>query len=252
MTDQHTFTPQGPGAYSSAAAPHAPAPHAPTPPPAGPHAPAPKKRSWFARHKILTALLAVVALVIAVNLGGGGDDEETSTPGGSVDAQPPVADDAAPAAEEAEPAAEDAEPAAEEPDPAADLPGIGEPVRDGMFEFTVTQVETGVTEVGDEFLNEQAQGQYVLVHITVTNIGDRAQSLFGDNQTLVDTEGREHSADSTAALYLDSADTFFSEINPGNSVGGVVVFDIPADAVPAAIELHDSMFSGGVTVSLQQ
>lgn len=258
MTDQHTFTPQGPGAYSSAGAPHAPAPppgapHAPTAPPAGPHAPAPKKRSWFARHKILTALLAVVALVIAVNLGGGGDDEETSTPGGSVDAQPPVAaDDAAPAAEEAEPAAEDAEPAAEEPDPAADLPGIGEPVRDGMFEFTVTQVETGVTEVGDEFLNEQAQGQYVLVHITVTNIGDRAQSLFGDNQTLVDTEGREHSADSTAALYLDSADTFFSEINPGNSVGGVVVFDIPADAVPAAIELHDSMFSGGVTVSLQQ
>ncbi|WP_341353356.1 MULTISPECIES: hypothetical protein [Rhodococcus] len=30
-----------------------------------------------------------------------------------------------------------------------------------------------------------------------------------------------------------------------------VVFDMPVDAVPASIELHDSMFSGGVTVSLR-
>ena len=32
--------------------------------------------------------------------------------------------------------------------------------------------------------------------------------------------------------------------------GGVAVLDIPADAVPTSIELHDSMFSGGVTVAL--
>ena len=30
----------------------------------------------------------------------------------------------------------------------------------------------------------------------------------------------------------------------------MVVFDIPVDAVPAALELHDSAFSGGVTVAL--
>jgi hypothetical protein len=29
------------------------------------------------------------------------------------------------------------------------------------------------------------------------------------------------------------------------------VFDVPADAVPASVELHDSAFSGGVTVTLE-
>src|SRR5699024_9722086 len=45
-------------------------------PPQGPvpPAPEPKKRSWFARHKILTALLAVVLLVIAVRVFSGGSD----------------------------------------------------------------------------------------------------------------------------------------------------------------------------------
>jgi hypothetical protein len=37
---------------------------------------------------------------------------------------------------------------------------------------------------------------------------------------------------------------------PGNSLTGTVVFDIPVDAVPASLELHDSLFSGGVTVTL--
>jgi hypothetical protein len=30
-----------------------------------------------------------------------------------------------------------------------------------------------------------------------------------------------------------------------------VVFDLPADAIPDRIVLHDSMFSGGATVSLR-
>jgi len=33
-------------------------------------------------------------------------------------------------------------------------------------------------------------------------------------------------------------------------VDGVVVFDIPKSATPTKIELHDSPFSGGVTVEL--
>lgn len=234
-----TFAPQGPAAYSSPGGAPAPSPGA------GP-TPDPRRRSWFARHKVLTALLVLVVLVAVGGALGGGDGDDPSTgasPTAPVEAPEPAAaeDDAAPAAAPAEDAA-----------PAEQLPGIGDAVRDGKFEFTVTQVETGVSEVGDEYLSEQAQGQFVLVHMTVANIGDRAQMLDGSNQTLLDTEGREHSASSTAAIYLDGSDTFLNDINPGNVVEGIVVFDIPADAVPASIELHDSMFSGGVTVSLGQ
>lgn len=241
MNRQQNFTPQGPVAYTSQ---HGEAsPTGATPPP--------QRRSWFARHKILTALLViVVVIVLATALGGGG--EEDAPAGAPVTDQPAVADaDAgADADDDAAPADADDDAAAEPADAPAEA-GIGDPVRDGKFEFTVTEVETGVAEVGDEFLSEEAQGQFVLVHMTVSNIGDEAQMLHGDNQTLLDTEGREHSANTSAAIYLDGAETFLNDINPGNSVDATVVFDIPADAEPAAIELHDSMFSGGVTVSLE-
>jgi hypothetical protein len=41
------------------------------------------------------------------------------------------------------------------------------------------------------------------------------------------------------------------EVNPGNSIDAVVSFDVPAGTSVGTMELHDSMFSGGVTVSLR-
>ena len=41
-----------------------------------------------------------------------------------------------------------------------------------------------------------------------------------------------------------------SEINPGNSIDGTVVFDVPVGVTPTSVEDHDSAFSGGVTVAL--
>lgn len=131
-----------------------------------------------------------------------------------------------------------------------EVAGIGDPVRDGKFEFTVTEVETGVAELGDEFLGETAQGQFVLVHVTVENIGDESQYFDGDNVTAYDADGREFSADTSAAIYLDESNSFLNEINPGNKVEGIVVFDVPEGVTLTRLTLHDSLFSGGVDVSL--
>ena len=73
--------------------------------------------------------------------------------------------------------------------------GIGQPVRDGKFEFVVTGVSTAKT-VGDpsnQFMQATAQGVYVVVSMTVRNIGDQSQSFFAANQKLQDTAGREFS-----------------------------------------------------------
>ena len=51
-------------------------------------------------------------------------------------------------------------------------------------------------------------------------------------------------------LVNDGGDTLFTEINPGNTLTGVIVFDIPENAGLARVELHDSAFSGGVSVDL--
>ncbi|MBE1537351.1 DUF4352 domain-containing protein [Actinomadura algeriensis] len=129
--------------------------------------------------------------------------------------------------------------------------GIGREYRDGKFAFTVTKVQKGVARVGNEYAGSEAQGQFVLVHITVENIGDEARMFDGTNQTLVDTKGREFQADTEAAIWSnEETKSFLEQINPGNSVKGVVIFDVPKNVKLKAIELHDSMFSGGVTVPL--
>jgi hypothetical protein len=187
-----------------------------------------KRRSWFARHKILTALGAIVILIIAISALSSGDEEPTTT-----------TSDNAGAADGEQPAA------------GAEGAGVGDPVRDGKFEFTVNSVECGETELGDDILGTTAQGQFCLVSLTVENIGDEPQSLFGDNQYLLDSEGRKFSADTEAQLYLDEGQlTIYEEVNPGNSVEGIVVFDVPEGVELAGIELHNSALSGGVTVDL--
>lgn len=135
--------------------------------------------------------------------------------------------------------------------PKKSAPGIGDAARDGKFEFTISKVEKGVASVGSEYFNEKADGQFVLVHITVKNIGDESQTLFDSEQKLKDTQGRSFSTDSSAAIAMEDNEMWLNEINPGNSAKGTLVYDMPADAQPAEIELHDSMFSGGVTVSLK-
>jgi hypothetical protein len=181
------------------------------------------KRNWFFRHKILTGIIALILLVIVVTAVNGGKSD-TAAPAGT--------DTGASASEETESAV-----------------GLGTPVRDGKFEFVVTGAQPGVPSVGQDFLTETAQGEYVLVTMTVRNIGDQAQSFATSAQKLLDGQGRQYSVDDMATIVLDQG-IAYEQINPGNSIEATVVFDVPVGTVPAEIELHDSLFSGGATVGL--
>ncbi|PSK93011.1 uncharacterized protein DUF4352 [Haloactinopolyspora alba] len=179
--------------------------------------PAPKKK-----HRFLKFVGAVIVIIVAIAIFAPGGDDSTTT---TTDAGGSSGGDSA--------------------------PGIGDEAVDGDFTFVVHSVKNGPDSIGDEFTSMQPQGKFVLVEMTVTNHGDSAGSFFGDNQYLIDAQGREASADTEAALYLPDSKSLYEEINPGNSVKGTVVFDIPADAKPAELRLHDSAFSGGVTVEVR-
>ncbi|WP_319463789.1 DUF4352 domain-containing protein [Micromonospora sp. RTP1Z1] len=128
---------------------------------------------------------------------------------------------------------------------------IGQPARDGKFEFTVKSSKCGVAKVGTSMLGDKAQGQFCLITINVKNIGKEPQTLDGSSQKAYTANGTEYSSDTEAGLYANKEQsTFFEEINPGNQVTGVFVFDIPKNVKLTKLELHDSAFSGGVTVSL--
>ncbi|GCB00965.1 DUF4352 domain-containing protein [Mycolicibacterium sp. NCC-Tsukiji] len=130
---------------------------------------------------------------------------------------------------------------------------LNTPVRDGKFEFVVKAVQPGLAEVGDNpYLERKAQGQFVVVTLSVQNIGDKPQSFSPSNQKLIDNQGRSFESDAAAQVALGGSDIpVWDNINPGNAVDVKLVYDMPQGAVPTNIELHDSMFSGGATVSLK-
>ncbi|OBK03154.1 hypothetical protein A9W96_15960 [Mycobacterium sp. 1245852.3] len=119
----------------------------------------------------------------------------------------------------------------------------GSSVRDGKFEFQVLGVERSASKEGI-FNPEQAKGEFFVVKLRVTNIGDEARTFWGSNQKLI-VNGNKYDASSSL-----SDDGFRQDINPGLSINTKVMFDIPPGAVPEAIVCHDSAFSGGAQVAL--
>ncbi|MFB7724437.1 DUF4352 domain-containing protein [Nocardia sp. NPDC056100] len=180
--------------------------------------PPPKKS-----HTLRTILIVLAAIVAVCGIGGalmtkGSSSSSSSTPG---------------------------------VDPSKPLPGLNTPVRDGKFEFVVTEVQSGVKTVGDnQFLQKTAQGSYTIISITITNTSDKPQSFSPTDQYVYDAKNRKFSNDTAAAINLQSDTSLYASVNPGNKITAQVVYDLPADSVPDHIVLHDSMFSGGTTVSL--
>lgn len=141
----------------------------------------------------------------------------------------------------------------ETPSPQVTNPAIGQPVIDGKFEFVVRSVECGVEQVGTDFLVERAQGQFCLMTLSVKNIGTEPQTLFDRDQKGFGTNGSEYGANSAAGISANDTDSqvWITQINPGNQLTGIVVYDLPEGVELAQVELHDSTTSGGVTVDLK-
>jgi hypothetical protein len=209
--------------------------------------PAPKKGNKKLIFAIIGGLfgLCCVGGVIAVAANSGDDDPDTASVADTTSAKKPAT--AGPTATKAPAAKPDPVPTEE----VAAGPGLGDKVRDGKFEFTVTKVDCSKARVGGQYLDKKAQGTFCQVSLTVKNIGDEAQTFTGSSQKAMDAKGTEFSNDSEAEIYANQDNsTFLNEINPGNQSKGLVIFDVPKGTKLTRLELHDSPFSGGVTVSL--
>jgi hypothetical protein len=126
---------------------------------------------------------------------------------------------------------------------------LNQPVRDGDFEFVVSKVDCGKTSLGPSQFGVKAQGVFCLVTLSTKNIGDKAQTFFDTNQKAF-AGSTEYSTNSSASIYIENNDVWITEINPGNTAKGIIVFDVPKGTQLTKLELHDSAFSGGVTVTL--
>ena len=129
-------------------------------------------------------------------------------------------------------------------------PGIGDPVRDGNFEFVVEKLDCGRSSIGPPLFRQTTDGQYCLVTLNVRNIKNDARTFSIVNQKLRDGD-REFSASVLATMAANgSADLINTQLNPDQAAQGLLVFDVPDSATPDALELHDSLLSGGVRVAV--
>jgi hypothetical protein len=127
---------------------------------------------------------------------------------------------------------------------------LGTPVRDGNLEFVVSRVRCGVPEVGSGLVTRTAEGQYCLADVRATNVKRDARTLYEPFQKIVDSAGHKHGADITMRVVFRDQ-TIWDKIEPGQQVRGTMVFDIPKGVSATALELHDGIASGGVTVRIR-
>jgi hypothetical protein len=205
-------------------------------------------RPWYKKKRFMIPLILLV-LIIIVTATTGGDGADVASPGDtSGDGEPDAEDVDVPAEVPDEADAEDVDVPAEVPDE-AEFSSLGQPAVDGQFTFTVDGLECGVETIGDDFLQEEAQGQFCILTVTVENTGNEARSLDASSQYLYDDQERRFSSSFTLAFAMESP--LFEQINPGNTLEGRIPFDVPDGANIEFAELHDSAFSGGVLVDLR-
>ncbi|WP_431955964.1 protein kinase domain-containing protein [Nocardia lijiangensis] len=198
------------------------------------YVPPPRRRRGGVLRKVIGALVVIflAPFVFAVGclalIAAGGRDESSTAP-------PPTA------------MADENPERAPNPPPDGPAPAYSA-VRDGKFEFAVTDVDSGVPRVG----LQSARGAFLIVTLAVRNISDEVKWFLPFGQKLVDAQGNalDHDTTATAWQAMQSRLGYSFELRPGASATTVLVFDVPAGSAPAHLELHDFVLSNGVTVAL--
>ncbi len=229
-------------AGSTAAAPSGATepPAAPEPPPLDyPGPPQADGRKSLIRNYII-GVAAGLALLLAVSVWGAFNQPEPIRMGspstslteevepdiGSTDTSDSVATD--------EPAADDLEPSG---------------TVDANLDFAVASIEAtnNVSSPTNEYLSKDAQGEFIVVGLSITNVGGETAFYMANLQKLVSgTDSYE--ADPEASYYLGN---IYEEIEPGATVESSLVFDVPPGTVPDALEVHGDAIGSGTMVPLQ-
>lgn len=161
--------------------------------------------------------VALIVLIVAiVALSGGGDEDATVKPGNG---------------------SENGE-ASDEGTTAA----VGDTVELKGTAYKVTRVRTA-QEVGGEFNKTQADGRFVIVDLTLTNLKDEPATILEDAVRLVGGNGKEYTTDTDTFAAFDNQLTILQDIQPDLSKEVVAVYDVPPGAVRGAKLQVKDLFS---------
>jgi len=101
--------------------------------------------------------------------------------------------------------------------------------------YSVQNVKT-LSSVGRGNLAEEASGIFVVVKLKVENVGKESFDLSTRVFRLIDDQDREYDVDTRAMAYVDNA-IVFEQVNPGVTVNGTILFDVPRDQEGRQLEI---------------
>jgi hypothetical protein len=126
--------------------------------------------------------------------------------------------------------------------------GSGPQASDGGLTFAITGTETvGSVQYQDAPVEKTAQGEFIVVHMTVLNSGD-AQGTFLATLQKLNAGGTTYSIDDEATAYLNG--TWADLAAPGDTADLAIAFDVPPGTTPESLEVHGAPMSTGVEVPL--
>lgn len=181
------------------------------------------QRTWFRRHPVLTVILALIILGIIIGLTGK-KGQSPSTAGGN------------PTSQETKATAK-----------------IGETVQDGDLAFTATSVATA-SSLGNSLTSTKAQGIFYVITLEIENKGKETKTIDSSMITLTDSQDRKFDrsieGQTAKGLSQGKVDLFLQQVQPGLSVTGDIVFDIPKDATGLKLAVKSSLFGTGQEIDL--
>ncbi|MGW6504422.1 DUF4190 domain-containing protein [Nonomuraea angiospora] len=95
--------------------------------------------------------------------------------------------------------------------------------------------------------SHKAQGSYVVVRVLVKNTGKSPAAFDGTDSGILDTDSKRYNVDTDATISqnLETGKGLYDEINPGQKVTRVLVFDLPKKATPVVIAMFGAEGSDG-------
>lgn len=130
---------------------------------------------------------------------------------------------------------------------------LNETVIDKDLAFTATNISTAKS-LGSSYTKKDAQGTFYVVTLNVKNTGKETATIDSSMIKITDSQGRKFDrsieGQTSKGMAQGKVDMFLQQVQPGLSVTGDIVFDLPDDATDLKLLVKGGLFGTEKQISL--
>lgn len=130
---------------------------------------------------------------------------------------------------------------------------LNDTVTDKDLAFTATNV-TKAKSLGNSYTRKDAQGTFYVITLNVKNVGKETATIDSSMIKITDSQGRKFDrsieGQTAKGLSQGKVDMFLQQVQPGLSVTGDIVFDLPDDANDLKLLVKGGLFGTEKQISL--